>query len=84
MPKVTLYSKVDCPLCDKARSTLERVRTRTPFELEEVDITTEQALAAAYTERIPVVAIDGREAFELFVDEGELERLVTASSGVAA
>ena len=26
----------------------------------------------AYLERIPVVAIDGVEAFELFVDEAEL------------
>ena len=27
----------------------------------------------AYLERIPVVAIDGRERFELFVDEREFE-----------
>ena len=29
---------------------------------------------AAYLERIPVVTIDGVEAFELFVNESELER----------
>jgi hypothetical protein len=28
----------------------------------------------AYLERIPVVTIDGVEAFELFVDEAALER----------
>jgi hypothetical protein len=28
----------------------------------------------AYLERIPVVTIDGDEAFELFVDEAELEQ----------
>jgi glutaredoxin len=84
MPKVTLYSKPDCPLCDKARRVLEQVRVRAPFELEQVDITAESTMVAKYGERIPVVAIDGREAFELIVDERELERLVTAVSGAAA
>ena len=45
---------------------------RTPFELEERDIESDDALLRAYLERIPVVTIDGVEAFELFVDETEL------------
>jgi glutaredoxin len=76
MPKVTLYSKPDCPLCDDARAALERIRARSPFELEEVDITSREALFTEYRERIPVVAINGRDVFEYFVDERELERRV--------
>ncbi len=53
---------------------LERVRRRRPFVLEERDIDADEALLRAYLERIPVVTIDGVEAFELFVDESELER----------
>jgi hypothetical protein len=44
------------------------------FELVERDITEDDALHRAYLERIPVVAIDGEEAFEYFVVEDELRR----------
>jgi glutaredoxin len=71
---VTLYGKPDCHLCDAARAVLERVRRDHGFELVERDITTDDALHRAYLERIPVVVIDGEEAFDLFVDEAELRR----------
>ena len=71
---VTLYGKPDCHLCDDARAVLERVRRDHAFELVERDITTDDALHRAYLERIPVVVIDGEEAFDLFVDEAELRR----------
>jgi glutaredoxin len=79
MAKVTLYSKPDCPLCDDARRAVERVRERAPFALDEIDITKREGLLAEFGERIPVVSVEGREAFELFVDERELERLVSAA-----
>jgi hypothetical protein len=55
---------------------LERVRQRHPYALTERDIEQDDALLRRYLERIPVVEIDGVEAFELFVDEVELERLL--------
>ena len=69
-----LYSREGCCLCDDAREMLERVQRGRPFTLEERDIDSDEALLRAYLERIPVVTIDGVEAFELFVDESELER----------
>ena len=43
---------------------------------EQVDITADEALHRAYFERIPVVALDGEELCEYFVDEALLrERL---------
>ena len=74
MREVVLYGKPDCHLCDEARAVLERVRVELGFELVEQDITTDDALHRAYLERIPVVTIDGEEAFEYFVVEGELRR----------
>ena len=56
-------------ICATTRaSCIERVGA--PFS--EIDITTDDALHAAYLERIPVVVLDGDELFEYFVDEGAL------------
>jgi len=74
MSTVVLYGREGCCLCDDAREVLERVRRRRGFDLEERDIDPLEGLLRAYLERIPVVTIDGVEAFELFVDESELER----------
>jgi Glutaredoxin-like domain (DUF836) len=74
MRTVILYGREDCCLCDDARAALARVRSRRPFLLHERDIDDDDALQRAYLERIPVVTIDGVEAFELFVNEAELER----------
>jgi glutaredoxin len=71
--KIVVYGKPECHLCDDARAVLERAGA--PFE--EIDITTDDALHAAYLERIPVVTIDGEECFEFFVDEAALRALLS-------
>jgi hypothetical protein len=70
--EVVLFGREGCCLCDEAREVLLRARDRHPFALHERDIDGNEALLRAYLERIPVVTIDGVEAFELFVDEAEL------------
>ena len=72
MKTVTLYTRPGCHLCDDARAALLRVRTAAPFDLVEIDIEGDDALHRAYLERIPVVAVDGEELFEYFVDEAAL------------
>ena len=74
MTRVVLYGRDGCCLCDDARAVVERVRLSRAFDLEERDIDRDEDLLRAYLERIPVVTIDGAEAFELFVEESELER----------
>ena len=81
MATVTLYGKPGCCLCDEARADIERLRAEVDFELEEVDVSLDATLAREYGERIPVVAVDGREAFELGVDPAELERLLGRVAG---
>ena len=73
MREVILYGRDGCCLCDDAREVLMRVRSRHPFAFEERDIEQDDALLRAYLERIPVVKIDGTEAFELFVEEDAFE-----------
>jgi Glutaredoxin-like domain (DUF836) len=74
MIEVVLYGREGCCLCDQARELLLRVSERRPFRLIERDIEADDALLRSYLERIPVVTIDGVEAFELFLDEDELVR----------
>jgi glutaredoxin len=74
MKTVVLYGRDGCCLCDDAREMLLRARGRHEFELIERDIETDERLLRVYLERIPVIEIDGAEAFELVIDEGELER----------
>jgi glutaredoxin len=68
VPLVTLYGKPGCHLCEEARAAVERVRARRPFELREVDVSLDPVLNRRYGERIPVLALDGEELFEYFVD----------------
>jgi glutaredoxin len=72
--KVTLYHAVGCHLCESARRVLARVQSEVPFELEEVDISGDEELETRYRERIPVVLVDGEEAFTYFVHPDGLRR----------
>jgi glutaredoxin len=74
MRTVTLYGRPGCHLCDEARAALARVRATHPFRLDEVDIEADDALMKRYLERIPVIALDGEELFDFFVDEQALRQ----------
>jgi glutaredoxin len=74
--EVILYGKPGCHLCEEARAVVERVRAEHPFDLVEVDVTLDPVLHRRYGERIPVVALDGEELFEFFVDEASLAERV--------
>jgi hypothetical protein len=69
---LTLYGKPGCCLCDEARQVVERIQLESPFRLEQVDVSRDPGLERRYGERIPVVAVDGEEAFELGVDAESL------------
>ncbi len=77
--QVTLFSRPGCHLCDVARGVLLAQRDRTPFDLVEVDVSAEDALELEYGVRIPVVLIDGVEAFEIEVDAERFRDLVSGS-----
>jgi hypothetical protein len=76
MTEVVLYGKAGCHLCEEARAEIDAVRARRPFDLTEVDVSLDPVLHARYGERIPVVVVEGEEAFEFHVDGEELARLL--------
>jgi glutaredoxin len=76
VPVVTLFGKPGCHLCDEALDLVRRVCDSRAVELREIDISLDPTLNREYGERIPVLALNGEELFEYFVDEGKLvERL---------
>ena len=72
MKTVTLYTRPGCHLCDDARAALQRLSTRHEFEIHEVNIETDDALHAAYLERIPVICVDCEHVSDYFMDEPTL------------
>jgi glutaredoxin len=78
---LTLYGKPGCHLCEEAREVVLSLRLDREFELDEVDISLDPGLNREYGERIPVLAVNGEEAFEYFVDRDALqERLDRVTS----
>jgi glutaredoxin len=73
MKTVVLYGREGCCLCDEAREILHRAGAGERFLLTERDIEQDDELLTVYLERIPVVTIDGVEAF---VDEAEFARRI--------
>jgi glutaredoxin len=79
---VTLYSRPGCHLCEEAKATLHRLQAeRAAFEVDEINIEADDALHARYLERIPVIALDGEELFDFFVDEEALMRRILYREG---
>jgi glutaredoxin len=78
LPKVTLYTRKNCCLCEDAKRVLESVRLRTGFELEEVDIDSDAGLRRIYNDEVPVIAINGSKAFKYRVTEQELLKKLAA------
>jgi glutaredoxin len=71
-PRVVLYSKPGCHLCDDARAVVEAVCAELGESYDEVDITTSEELMEAYGEQIPVTFVDGRQHDFWRVDAGRL------------
>jgi hypothetical protein len=73
MPRVVLYGRPECHLCDDAREILRTIAGSPPaFSVEEVNIEGDDRLLARYLERIPVVELDGEIIGELLVDADSL------------
>ena len=68
MVRVQMFSRPGCGLCDEAREVILAERERTPFAFDEVDVSGDDALELEYGIRIPVVLVNGMEAFEILVD----------------
>jgi glutaredoxin len=81
-PRVVLYARPDCHLCDEARAGLEALRSDgLEFDLAEVDIETDQQLHSRFLERIPVIELEGEIVCELWLDSTALRARLDTLSG---
>ncbi len=73
MLSVTLYTRPDCSLCDKAKAAIRGSGVET--KITEINIDEDPELQQRYTNDVPVVFVDGKEAFRHRVDVERLRRL---------
>ena len=73
---VIIYSRPGCHLCDEAKAAIQNAGCGERFSLEEINIESDNELLRKYKYDIPVVTIDGVEAFRHRVDVKEFIRLI--------
>jgi glutaredoxin len=80
---LTIYSRPGCHLCDDMKKIVEEVvgSSGTDVAVNEIDITTDPELEAAYGLEIPVLMIDGKKAAKYRVTDEQLTRLLAARQG---
>ena len=77
-PRVTLYSRPGCHLCDDARLVVEQVCAELGERYAEVSILEDPDLLARYAEEIPVTLVDGRQHDFWRVNAARLRAALTA------
>jgi glutaredoxin len=60
---VIIYSRPGCHLCDDAKQTIEGAGCPDEYTIEEINIESDPDLVRRYQYDIPVITIDGVEAF---------------------
>ncbi|WOF23594.1 glutaredoxin family protein [Microbacterium betulae] len=86
MTQLTLIGKPDCHLCDVAREVVDQVvadlpdETADSIEIVERSIADDEALAAQWWEKIPVVLIDGQLHGHWRVSPDRLRAALAAAS----
>ena len=71
---IQFYTRDGCHLCDEVRELLYRLRDRFPLMIQEIDITSDDALYERYRTIIPVVTIDGKFTLEARIEEKDICR----------
>ena len=77
-PRVTLYTRAGCCLCDEAKRVLAEARRRARFDYEELDIDRDPELRSIYNDEVPVIAINRVKAFKYKVDLNEFLKKLAA------
>jgi glutaredoxin len=78
--RVVLYTKAGCGLCEKMKTEMKRADVENLYTLEEIDIEKDQELFAQYRYEIPVLLINGVEAFRHRLNAAEFKEYLTSAS----
>jgi len=77
-PRVTLYTRTGCCLCDEAKRVIFDARDRADFEYEEFDIDGDPDLRRLYNDEVPVIAINRVKAFKYRVNMNDFLKKLAA------
>jgi glutaredoxin len=73
---VTLITRTGCHLCEVAEQTMRRLAGELGFGYEELDVDADDARRHEYSDRVPVILIDGREHGYWRVEEGRFRKAI--------
>jgi glutaredoxin len=76
-PRVTVYTRADCGLCEKAEADVARICADVGAGWTTVDVDSDPELRAEYGDRVPVIEVDGREHGFWRVEEDRLRAALT-------
>jgi glutaredoxin len=76
--RVVLYTKPSCGLCEEMKQEMSNAGCVGLYNLEEIDIESDAELFARYQYEIPVLFINGVEAFRHRLRPDEFKAYVTA------
>ena len=82
--RVTLYTRPACHLCDEAKEAIRAACCDSEYTMDEVNIESSGDLLHSYRNDIPVVLIDGVEAFRHRVDSREFRRRIATAAQSAS
>lgn len=71
---VIIYSKPGCHLCEEAKGRIRAAGCSDWFELEEVNIESDPEMMRLYGTEIPVIIINGKEAFRHRLTSAEFRK----------
>jgi glutaredoxin len=80
----TVYTRAQCGCCRKAIDLLSKFQRRHGFVIEQVDVDSDPALAAAFGTSVPVIAVNGKVRFRGQVSPVLLNRLLVAEGRLRA
>ena len=75
---IVLYTKPGCGLCDEMKNEMKSAGVENLYTLEEVDIEKDAELFARYRYDIPVLLIDGVEAFRHRLNAEDFRKYLTS------
>jgi len=78
--RVLIYTKAECGLCEEMKQQMLQANCSELYELEEVDIEADAQLFTQYRYEIPVLCINGVEAFRHRLNAEEFRAYVTSLS----
>jgi glutaredoxin len=74
--RVTLITRSGCHLCADAETVLRRLAAELGFEYTELDVDADAGRRAEYSDRVPVILIDGAEHGYWRVEEARFRKAI--------